>query len=93
LTGDQVDQELELHGSSAGGSFTGCRDCQSAYMCAQEGSVDVNKDGAMLTFMISWRVERLGKTVLGVVKLNDREVCARILKAGTQLTLGPDMRF
>ncbi|KAI0286004.1 hypothetical protein BGY98DRAFT_1092817 [Russula aff. rugulosa BPL654] len=34
---------------------------------------------------------RLGKTILGVVELNDREVGARILKAGTQLTLGPDL--
>ena len=26
---------------------------------------------------------RLGETVLGVVELNDREECARILEAGT----------
>ena len=79
------DQELELHGSSAGGGLTGCREAVEVLTrVPKKVSYDVNKDGvkvAVLTFMKSaWR---LGETVLGVVELNDREGRARILKAGT----------
>jgi hypothetical protein len=78
------DQELELHGSSAGGGLTGCREAVEVLTrVPKKVSYDVNKDGvkvAVLTFMKSaWR---LGETVLGVVELNDREGRARILKAG-----------
>jgi hypothetical protein len=87
--------DQELHGSSAGGSLTGCREAVEVLTrVPKKVSYDVNKDGvkvAVLTFMKSaWR---LGETVLGVVELNDREGRARILKAGTQFTLGPDVRF
>ena len=62
------DQELELHSSSAGGSFTGCRKAVEVLTrVPKKVSYNVNKDGvkvAVLTFMKSaWR---LGETVLGL---------------------------